>query len=380
MRIRDENWRQQLSTRIAFLIAGVGFSTLAPLVPTIKERFHFDEGALGLLLLCVGLGSITVMPFGGLLASRFGCRKVMAVSAIALIASLPAFIVSPNIPLLAGSLLLMGAGGGTLDVVMNIQAVMVEEASKRPMMSGFHGLFSVGGIVGAGGLTALLSLGIPPGVCQLLIALLCLAMLLATASSMLPFGPPANDGDRKGLVFPRGKVFLIGVLCGIVFMAEGSIADWSGVLLTKFRHINPAQAGLGYVAFASMMTLNRLTGDRVVASLGGKRVVLLGAVCGGVGFLLAATIPLWPVSVLGFGMVGIGLANVVPILFSATGRQDDMPSNLALSSASTMGYIGLLAGPPLLGFVARQTSLPVSLTALTLLCVFVAFQAKKVGT
>ncbi|MBS1701547.1 MAG: MFS transporter [Armatimonadetes bacterium] len=375
MSTRDPRLGQQWATRMAFLVAGIGFSTLAPLVPTVKARFSLDESSLGLLLLCVGLGSLGVMPFGGALAARFGCRKVIVASAIALALSLPGIILATSIPLLAISLLLMGAGGGTLDVVMNIQAVIVEEESGRPMMSGFHGLFSVGGIIGAGSLTGMMSLGIDPKICQVGIAFALLLMIVAASPSMVGHHPTIHPAERS-FVFPRGKVLLLGVLALILFMAEGSVADWSGVLLTKFRGVQPAQAGLGYVAFSAMMTLNRLTGDFVIHRLGRRSVMLTGSLVGGLGFVVAAFTPFWLGSLVGFAMVGIGLSNVVPILFSETGKQDVMPGSVALSSVSTMGYVGLLAGPPMLGFIARGSSLLVSLSVLAVLCVGVAATTK----
>jgi MFS family permease len=369
---RDENRPAQLSTRIAFLIAGIGFSTLAPLIPGIKAHLHLDDSTLGLLLLCVGLGSIVVMPFAGGFSAKFGCRNVIVVSALGLCLSLPLIAFAPSIPFLVGGLLLMGAGGGTLDVVMNIQAVVVEQESNRPMMSGFHGMFSVGGILGAGGLTALLSLRVSPVVGQAIIAGACALMLGVVTPKLLARIAPGEATKPKTFSLPRGKVLLLGILCLIVFMGEGSVTDWSGVLLNDFRHVDLNFAGMGYVAFAAMMTLNRLTGDIVVAKLGRRAVMLGGSSCAAIGFALAALVPNWLTSVLGFAMVGIGLANVVPILFTATGNQDDMPANLALSSVTTMGYIGLLAGPPMLGFIAHKTSLLISLGFLSLLCIVVA--------
>lgn len=372
MHARVENRYAQLSTRVAFLIAGIGFSTLAPLIPGIKSRLELNDSTLGLLLLCVGLGSIVVMPFAGGLAARFGCRNVIVISALALCFSLPCIAFAPTIPYLACALALMGAGGGTLDVVMNIQAVVVERESERPMMSGFHGMFSVGGIVGAGGLTALLSLKAHPVLCQAIIAGGCAIMLGAVASKLLVRIASSEESKPKTFALPRGKVLLLGFLCFIVFMGEGSVTDWSGVLLHDFRKVDLNISGLGYVAFAAMMTLNRLTGDIVVAKLGRRKVMFAGSVCGALGFLIAAAVPNWIAAIIGFAMVGIGLANVVPILFSATGKQDDMPANLALSSVTTMGYLGLLVGPPLLGFIAQQTSLLVSLLTLATLCSAVA--------
>jgi MFS family permease len=373
-----ENQRlAQISTRVAFLITGIGFSSLAPLIPSIKSHLALDDSTLGLLLLCVGLGSVIVMPFVGGYAARFGCRRIIVISALAFCTSFPLIPLAPNVVALALALALLGAGGGSLDVVMNIQAVVVERESGKPMMSGFHGMFSVGGIVGAGGLTTLLILKITPIVSQSIIASLCLVMLIAFAPHLLA-ETTQPENKPKTFAFPRGKVLLLGTLCFIVFMAEGSVTDWSGVLLNNFRHVRLESAGLGYVAFAAMMTLNRLTGDMVVAKLSRRTVMLAGCLCGATGFVLCATVPVAAVSILGFAMVGIGLANVVPILFTATGNQDDMPPNLALSSVTTMGYLGLLVGPPMLGFIAKQSSLLVSLSTLAGLCALVASCTSKV--
>jgi MFS family permease len=369
---RDENFPAQISTRVAFLIAGIGFSSLAPLIPGIKVHLALDDRRLGLLLLWVGLGSIMVMPFAGRLAAKFGCRKVIVASALALCASLPLLAMATNTYAVAGALFLMGAGGGTLDVVMNIQAVVVEQNSKRSMMSGFHGLFSVGEIVGAGGVTMLLSLNFSPILSLTAVALGCVGMLGAATPNFLPYRKQLSEIPSRSFTLPRGKVLLIGVLCFIVFMGEGSITDWSGVLLMDFRNVSLNHAGLGYVAFASMMTLVRLTGDFVVTKLGRKAVMLGGCLCAASGFIISATVPNMFASIIGFGLVGIGLANVVPILFTASGKQDTMPANLALSSVTTMGYLGLLVGPPVLGFIAHQTTLLISLGLLGALCLLVA--------
>ena len=375
---RDENFPAQISTRVAFLIAGIGFSSLAPLIPGIKVHLGLDDRRLGLLLLWVGLGSIIVMPFAGRLAARFGCRKVIVTSALALSASLPLLAMATNTYAVAAALFLMGAGGGTLDVVMNIQAVVVEQNSKRPMMSGFHGLFSVGEIVGAGGVTLLLSLNFSPFLSLSVVALGCVGMLGAAMPNLIPYRKQLSEIPSRTLTLPRGKVLLLGVLCFIVFMGEGSITDWSGVLLIDFRNVSINHAGLGYVAFASMMTLVRLTGDFVVTKLGRQNVMLGGSFCAATGFFIAATVPSVYASIIGFGLVGIGLANVVPILFTATGKQNAMPANLALSSVTTMGYLGLLVGPPVLGLIAHETSLLVSLGVLAFLCSIVAICTSRV--
>jgi fucose permease len=249
---------------------------------------------------------------------------------------------------------------------MNIQAVIVEKAAGRAMMSGFHGLFSVGGIVGAGGTIGLLSLGATPLAATLAIVFVAAALLLRHRNGLLPYG---SDQESAAFAWPRGRVLLIGALCFALFLAEGSVLDWSGVLLTVDRGLDKSRAGIGYVAFAGAMTVGRLVGDSVVRVLGPRRIIALGGFCAAAGFALAALAPGWPLSVLGFALVGVGASNVVPVLFSLAGRQSAMPANLAIAAVTTMGYAGILAGPALIGFIAQASNLP---SALILVCALLA--------
>jgi predicted MFS family arabinose efflux permease len=188
---------EQLCTRIVFFIAGFGMAAWAPLVPFAKARLGIDERVLGVLLLCLGIGSIVTMPLAGALAARLGCRLIITVSALLLCLTLPLLASISSLPLLVGVLLIFGAGVGAIDVSMNIQAIIVERASGRPMMSGFHGLFSLGGIVGAAGTTALLGTGASP-LTATLISIAGIAVALAmTAPHLLPYG-----NTSEGLALP----------------------------------------------------------------------------------------------------------------------------------------------------------------------------------
>jgi MFS family permease len=355
-------------------VVGLAVAAWAPLIPLVKAKLGLDEGGLGGLLLCLGLGSVVGMPLAGGLAARFGCRRMILVSGTVSCIALPIMAVAPSAAVLAAALSAFGAGIGCTDVVMNIQAVIVEKASGRAMMSGFHGLYSVGGIAGAGAVTGLIACGLSAPVSALAIAVLAAVLLVAIAKGLLPYG-----GENGSPVFavPRGRVLLLGILCFILFLAEGSVLDWSGVLLNVVRGLERSRAGLAYVAFSITMTAGRLTGDAIVHALGPKRIIFLGGLCAASGFVLAALVPAWPVSVLGFALVGVGAANVVPVLFSAAGRQQSMPSNLALAAVTTMGYAGVLAGPPLIGFVARASSLPVALVMVAAMLVAVVLSSRR---
>jgi hypothetical protein len=185
---------------------------------------------------------------------------------------------------------------------MNIQAIIVERASGRSMMSRFHGLFSVGGIAGAGGMAVLLSCGASPLMAAAGVSLGVLAALVAV-SHLLSYG---SKNEGPAFAIPHGIVLLIGLLWFVLFLAEGAVLDWSAVFLTSIRRMVTAYAGLGYAAFATTMTIGRLAGDRIVDWLGPKRVVLVGGLCAAAGFVVTTVVPSWQVGLLGYALVGVG--------------------------------------------------------------------------
>lgn len=355
--------RHRRSTRLAFLTAGLAMSAWAPLVPYAKQRLALAEGPLGLLLLCLGLGSLLAMPLTGSLAARFGCRKVVLWSALVVCLAMPGLALAPT-PLLLGLVLfIFGASLGTLDVAMNVQAVIVEKASGGALMSGFHGMFSLGGFAGAGSMAWLLWLGSGPlGACLAIVVLV--ALLLWRASPDLLREPEARGSDAPTFVMPHGAVIFIGALCFIVFLAEGAMLDWSAVFLSAERGLEEGRAGLGYAAFAVAMTCGRLTGDRVVGRFGGRRVLLAGGLCAALGFFTVVASPTPAIALAGFALIGLGASNIVPILFTAAGNQRAMPASLAIAAITTIGYAGILAGPALIGFVAHLSSLTLAFATL----------------
>lgn len=373
--IRASGRREQMATRTAFLAAGLGLSSWAPLVPYAKARLGLDEASLGLVLLCLGVGSIISMPLTGIFATRFGCRAVILTAGVMLAATLCMLTVAPDPFTLSLSLFMFGASLGTIDVAINLQAVIVERAAGRPLMSGFHGLFSLGTIVGAGGMSLLLGFGLSPFEATLVDFLLIAFLLVISIRGLLPYG---NEGGRREpfFVVPHGRVVLIGVLCFLGFFAEGTTLDWSAVFLISTHGFEPSSAGIGYVAFSVAMTGCRLIGDRLVHAFGGVKLLALGGILAAAGFLVAIFAPWGFVAVAGFFLIGCGAANMVPVLFSVAGRQRDMPPGLAISAISFFGYAGILAGPALIGFVAHWASLGTSFALVALMMLTVGLNAR----
>ncbi len=368
---------EQFSTRVAFFIAGFAMAVWAPLVPFAKTRAGLDDGMLGLLLLCLGVGSIVAMPLAGILAGRFGCRRVIGAATVLICLTLPLLATVSSVPWLVAALFVFGAGIGSVDCTVNIQAVIVERASGRAMMSGFHGLFSLGGIAGAGGMSALFSAGLSPLSATFCVLPVILLAILWAAPHFLSSG---GAGSGPAFAVPRGIVLFIGLLCFVVFLTEGAMLDWGAVFLIGERAVDPAHAGLGYAAFATTMTMGRLTGDAIVRRLGGANVLLFGSLCASLGLALAVLSSGWLAGLLGFALVGAGCSNIVPVLYTAIGRQKTMPESIAVPAITTIGYAGILAGPAFIGFVAQGTSLSFAFLGVAVLLLGVAASSRFVRT
>jgi predicted MFS family arabinose efflux permease len=282
---------------------------------------------------------------------------------------LPLLAWVPSVYALGAVLFVFGAAIGAADCAFNVQAVIVEEAAGRPMMSGFHGFFSLGGIVGAAGAAVMMSLGVAPLAMTLFWSAFILLLLAFNWRGLLPYGSP-HEGPLFAV--PHGFVILLGVLGFVVFLTEGAMLDWSAVFLTEQRGMASAQAGFGYACFALAMTAGRFAGDAIVARLGPSRVVWQGGLLAAAGITLSACLSQWQWSLVGYTLVGLGCSNIVPVLFTAAGRQKVMPQALAVPAMTTIAYAGVLTGPAGIGFVAHHSSLPIAFLLLAAMMVGVA--------
>ncbi len=367
---------QQYATRIIFLLSGFAMAAWAPLVPFVKLRLDISDGTLGLLLLCIGAGSTLSMPLTGFLTGRLGCKTVILVASALLCLDLPLLTLMNSTGGMAFALMVFGATMGMVDVAMNVHAVVVEKASGRAMMSGFHGFFSLGSIFGALVVSALLYVGLTPFQSILLVVVVVVLTLIPTSPYF--WRHTRNGGDGPMFVLPRGWVIFLGLLCFVMFMTEGSMLDWSALFLATERGVSTHQAGIGYAIFSIAMTAGRLTGDRIIHAIGRYKVLLFGSLCASLGMVLLVSVDnLW-IAGLGFIMTGFGASNLVPIMFSAAGNQTAMPANLAIASVTTLGYAGILAGPALIGFIAQLSSLSVALSCVAALLLLVTASARAV--
>ncbi|OCX20314.1 MFS transporter [Stutzerimonas xanthomarina] len=352
------------ATRTGFFIAGFGLAVWAPLVPYVRERIEMSDALFGMLLLCIGIGSLTWMPLSGLLIARQGIRPVILGCVATLVLALLGMALTESIWLLGIALFCFGGSLGVLDVVLNVQSLLVERELGRRMMSHFHGMFSLGSICGALVLTGLLTLGLSPASGTLL-----MIALIVIANFLVMGGYLARKAPAGGVAFvrPSGLVLLVGALCFVVYLAEGAVLDWSALYLTGEKQLETSSGGLGYAAFALMVTVGRFAGGRVVNSLGTAPVVAFGGLLAAAGIGLTIITDHWVLALLGYGLCGLGCANVSPVLISSLSRQDAMPVHLAVTAATTVGFAGVLVGPAMIGLIAHYSSLTMAFVLLALL-------------
>ena len=376
-RKKEIGMREVHAARAFFFIGGFGTATWAPLVPLLRERLMVGDDVLGMLLLCIGVGSLLTMPLSGALAMRLGCRRVVMTASILFAAILLLVSCVDALSLAVPIVLIFGAVMGCIDVVVNIVAVLVEKGIGRRIMSGMHAFWSLGGFVGAGlygvwvgllGLTPFQSTAIAAGLILLLTAVY--------GRHLIPYG----GGGGALLALPRGIIVFVGMTAFIAFLSEGAVMDWGGVYLTTVRGMDLALAGTGYSVFSAAMLTMRFLGDRVVQRIGALPVAVGGALLAFGGILLVMFAPADVLLYVGFFAIGIGSANIVPVFFSLMGRQDVMPVSAAVSAVSTMGYLGILAGPAAIGFVSSLTTLQTAfamLAALSILQAAIGFYVFK---
>ena len=365
----------RLATRLAFLVAGFGIACWAPLVPLAKARLAVDDGILGLLLLSLGIGSVVAMLLTGVLSARYGSKPIIIAGGLGLALLLPLLAIASLPVTLALALLAFGAALGSIDVAMNIHAVEVERAAGRPLMSGFHALFSIGGFIGSALMTALLSLQLGAFACSLICSVL---MLLATVAAWPRLLRSAQAQTGPLFVLPRGTVLLLALLGAITFLVEGAMLDWGALLIIGADLVTDAQGGTGYIVFSIAMTAGRLAGDAVVARIGDRAALFCGSLLAIAGFIVLLLAPFAAVAMTGFLLIGLGSSNLVPILFRRAAKQTTMPVGLAVAAITTAGYAGILIGPAGVGFVAHVAGLPTAFWILAALMALVTASARVV--
>jgi predicted MFS family arabinose efflux permease len=338
-----------------FFVNGAIYGVWATQIPLAKSRLGLDPSVLGGTLVSLGLGAIAAMAASGWVIARIGAAALTRITGVAFCVLLPLVCVAPSAASLAVLLFLFGASGGLMDVAMNVAAAAAERQIGRPYMSSFHGMWSIGGFIGAGVGTLLLTFLSGPW--QGLALAIALAAIFALGQFHLPRERPRSDSAKSALLAlrPSFRALLIGVMAALCFSGEGAVLDWAAIYLRDSLDAAIERANVGYAAFSGAMAIGRFLGDGVRRRIDGAALVRGGCVFVFAGLLAGPLSNNVAVAIAGYFLAGLGFSNMVPVLFSAAGALPRPETQVA--AVSTLGYAGLLAAPPLFGFVAQATSL-----------------------
>lgn len=376
--LSDQRWRAVVA---AFLLNGLLFGAWAARVPAFKDRFELDPGTLGLLLLALAAGAIVSFPLAGALSEMFGPEKLTIGCAWLYCASLITLAYAPSLLALGIALFVFGALHGAMDVAMNGWGADVEKSHERSTMSIFHAMFSLGAGLGAASGYIAVRLGATPAWHFVLVSLVGGVVALFFMLSGSREKPVKSDSEERGplVALPTAPLFFVGLIAFTVSMGEGAMADWSAVFLKIVALSTDAQAALGYAVFSFMMVVTRLFGGVLVERFGAVLTTQISAAIAFAGVMIAVVGASFNVAMVGFALMGIGYAVVMPLVFSRAANDPDVAAGPALASVATLGYGGMLLGPPIIGFAAELTGLRWSFLILAGLALLAVALAPRLG-
>jgi len=363
---------QSLSLPLLFTVFGMIMGSWAGRIPAMAERVHVSHSALSMVLLCGGLGAVLSYPISSRMMGSLGARKTMLFSGMALLAVLIAIGAAPTVPLLMMAVLSLGITASTFDVAVNSAATKREKQTGKSELSKLHGLGCAGGLAGATLGSVMASLHIAP-VTHFVMLAGPLALALYFGYSQLEADDAGEAVEKKSFSLPRGPLLFLGAIGFLGSMAEGSIADWSGVFLKEHFGASDGLAPLALSSFSVMMLLARLVGDRLKARYGARPLVTSGSMLGAAGLFFAVLSPNAWFALFGFAVAGMGMALVFPFVFSAAGAQGPV----ALAGVASMAYSGSLMGPTVIGAIAEGLGMQVAIAYIGGLAALIAFVASR---
>lgn len=371
--------KMKLANRDAFLIIGCLESTWAPMVPYVKQGFALNEAQLGMLLLCTGLGSVLALPIAGSMCKRYGAKNTIYVNGVLLALSMAIVATNASLWLTALMLILFGVCTVQIDVAANVNGITLEERFSKNMMSGFHGGYSLGTLLGSGFMSLLLTLKVSILPAALIVLSFSLAYFFYGCSGLLKKGeldtaphPKVAPTPHRRLYIPP-LVILVGFVCFVLYSSEGAVMSWSAVFVNQERGVDLRYAGYFFTTFAVCMTVMRLCGNKLVNRFTARRVVVYGSLLVAAGFLVVTLLPTIAATIVGFIMIGIGEANIVPQLVSYAGRIKGMAVQNIISVITALGYSGILLGPVVIGFCAHAYGLTATFAGIGLVVLLTYF-------
>jgi MFS family permease len=358
---------QRIAVKTAFFINGFIFANWVSRLPRIQDLYNADDGTIGLVLLASSIGAVGAMPFTGWVIIKNGSRRITIISVILYCAFVPVIPLAQNLPLLIVLYFFIGIVTGMLDVAMNAQAILVERDYKKPIMTSFHALFSIGMMLGAGSASLFTDLGFD--LVSHFFVVSGGALLGVVWMTRHLVRDSADPTHHEGPLFrlPHKSMIALGIITFCCMIGEGSMSDWSVNYMENIANASITLAPLGLSAFATAMTLGRIFGDSLRHRFGDRALIIGGGLMALIGLCSALAFPSPYVTIGGFFLVGLGLSSIVPIAYSIAGNDKNLSPGVGLAMVTTVGYSGFLIGPPLIGFIADWQDLRFSMGVIALL-------------
>lgn len=360
-----------------FFLQGICFATWASRIPTIQEKLKLSDTSLGMVLFALPVGSMLGLPLAGWLVSRFGSKRICANALLLYSLLLITVGLSQNVTLLVLSLVLFGMAGNISNIAINTQAVGVEAKYSRSIMGSFHGLWSIAGFIAAGIGAFMIGRDIIPSNHFILIGAFILAGVAATFNFLLP-NEDRNTSPAKLFALPDAALLKLGIIAFCCLMCEGVMFDWSGIYFQKIVQAPREWVGAGYAAFMLTMASGRFMADKIVNHFGFKTTIQISGLLISLGLIIAILFPNLITAIAGFLIVGFGVSSVVPLIYSQAGKLNSTSPGIALAAVSSIGFLGFLVGPPVIGLVAGFFNLRVSFSIIALIGVIVFFIVRSI--
>lgn len=356
----------RISVAIFFFMAGICFASWASRIPDIKLQLGLSDAGLGAVLLALPSGLMLSLPISGWAVTRFSSKTMVTIAAVGYPLTLILIGAVTQTWQLAAVLFVFGIFGNLYNISANTQAVGVETLYQRSIMATFHGIWSLAGFAGAAVGTFLIAQGIAPLHHFMIVCICCLIVVLLAQGYILP-----NDGAQAGkqplFAKPDAAILKLGLIAFGCLVCEGTMFDWSGVYFQKVVEAPKEWVTLGYTTFMATMATGRFLGDRLVTRFGIQRMLQSSGIIISCGLAVAVIFPTMIPATIGFFLVGLGVSSVVPLVYSAAGKSKTMSPGVALAAVSTIGFLGFLIGPPLIGFIAELAGLRWSFTIIAII-------------
>jgi MFS family permease len=369
--------KHRIAISCFFFLAGICFASWASRIPDIQAKLNLNSAALGGILLCLPIGLLSSLPIAGFLVAKYGSRIIVMLASVLYAATLPMLGFASSSTQLMITLFVFGLGGNMLNISINTQAVGTESLYHKPIMASFHGIWSTAGFTGASIGTFMVRFHVLPPYHYLCITGLAFFILFIFSGKLI-----LKDSNRneKQPIFarPDKSILNFGLIAFCSMICEGAMFDWSGIYFLKVVNPDAAWVTVGYTAFMCTMASGRFVGDWVSHKLGMKRMLQLSGIMTAGGLSLAVFFPQFLTATIGFLIVGAGVSSVIPMVYSSVGKSKVMSPGVAIAAVSTIGYLGFLFGPPIIGFIAQATSLRISFGFIAIMGTMIAVIATRI--